>query len=281
MEGRAISRSAERMGLVLGDPRIRDHISKEVDRRGEDLISQLEPAQRAEILGPAISNLKIKSPEANWMRAPLAEADFENLIDLVGDKNLGILMEEQVESSTTVRGRKFEFSEQSVKKLKTGDRLEFTRAIRGAPEVYCLLQALRAFSNLWNQNGRWQSDLGWLLPGGISDYSAALDHWLLSLSLTDDTCRDPALWVWEMMGANSTRTLLRSVWIRAGSPENTPQAAEEVETGVDRLFRTFGGGTREDSRNCAYLSALDCEFRTLVAFLEPFYVLLKAREYGF
>ncbi|MCB1086057.1 MAG: hypothetical protein KDM63_03355 [Verrucomicrobiae bacterium] len=281
MKGRAISRAAERMKLPLGDSRVRAQLLKELNKHGGCEIANMVPENRAELLLGEFKKISIESPEADWLKTSLAEAAFDSLLMVVGDEELRPLVEANVERVSTLHGREFKVSVRSLNGLGLGDGLESARSIAKSSESYCLLQALRAFSRLWHQTYRWEFDINWICLGNSQNYSEALDRLLLSLSMTEATCRDPALWIREMVKSGSTRSLLRSVWGRVRIHEVTPQSISEIQKGADRLIQIFSSGSSDDVLSCIGLARLDDDFEKLVAYLEPFFGLLKGREYGF
>lgn len=281
MQGRSISRAAERMGLTLGDARIYAQVTKALSKRNGEEFSVLGYVERSAALQEAFEKVSIRSPEAIWLKTCLGDSSFERLLDVVRDDELRPIIEREVKGESTVDGRRFDYSEASISALKAGDCLVHVRSIGGAKESFELLQALRAFSEVWRHLYRWDFDVSWLRLGAKPDYGAALSNLLLSLSIDENTCRNPALWLRNMVADSIRWGLLGSALNNVTLHEVTPQIWREIPPGVEALLQLFAVAGEDDLQSCARLALYSGHFKNLVDCLEPYFLLLKGREYGF
>ncbi|MFT5467531.1 MAG: hypothetical protein ACI8UO_002635 [Verrucomicrobiales bacterium] len=307
------TKAVQRIALPLGDTRIHNQLKKVLEEAQDKGPEKLSVSQRIEILRDQFENLKVgksknrKSPEADRLRTPLGRTPILRILEILSSGSINCLIDQSVQVGTLVdhefkpleigeeskcEGRSCRRSDPSATYSNFGGikavripppakRIEFVRAVNRSPALFSLIQAFRSLSRLWGLSHRWEFDRWWLRPDHPADYGVALDCLLLSLSQTDDNCRDVGTWL-KAIADRDLEELLCSIWAHPNHmSELTPMSFRPVREGIEIIMVAVRKLDSTAECNCAELAKYDPQIADLISFLDPFDVLLKGEEYGF
>lgn len=278
---RAVSRAVERMGLRMTDERVRLYLERTLKPLRPLLLGRRTSRFTGLQISTALKNLRVKSPEADFVRSPLRSSSMDRLVRLITDDRIASIIADEYET----------ISQSPSEKIKTslgpeiiGIRIALGPlylAIDGKKEIAELLEAFRALAQTWMRARGFGLDLAWVQPGKRPNYDVVLDVLTLSATIALGSRRCFETWVAETI----RNPYLRGQMIRVSShcwnpPTEMIKALVDLPTGIEKVFRIVECAGNTPSPDLESLMERDETFSGLVEFLEPFDSILKILDYG-
>jgi len=277
---RSISKSAQRLGLRLGDARIHAQLEKAFRKHEKERGKVTSLTDHLKIVDEVFSNPRIQSDEANRLRTKLFDSPFDRLLVILQNPEILENIEARVSRKTLYDGEEANYIEVSKRPNFKSYKLTSVASIVNSERTYFILIALAAFADLWHRTNLFAFDFTWIKANDEPDYARAVDFLFLSETLRRSKIGSAGAWLKWVAVRPEVSQLVFEIWIRP-SIGDILSFAPKIDCGAKILLELFKSDRVPESPLCSDIEKLDSDFRLLIEFLSPFDILQKGEDYGF